>query len=159
MRLPCDIFQLCWIASLTGTVTRVALSWFTNKAWSQILHHWTIQTWLSAGRRSNVKGRRDDTRGRRQERGPQTAVNHGSSANRGCFIQMTCNLCFIQMTCNDCAISFSRIELEQFPLPMEYRPISNISRTKSQNLNVSGLVLQVSLCNLLKPGVKSRMKM
>ena len=148
MRLPCDIFQLCWIASLTGTVTRVALSWFTNKAWSQTLRHWTIQTWRSAGRRSNVKGRRDDTRGRRQEMGPQTAVNHGSSANKGCFSQMTF-----------CAISFSRIELEQFPLPMEYRPISNISRTKSQNLNVSRLVLQLSLRNRLKPGVKSRMKM
>ena len=40
-----------------------------------------------------------------------------------------------------------------------YSRISNITRTKSQNLNVSRLVLQLSLCNLLKPGVKSRMKM
>ena len=30
---------------------------------------------------------------------------------------------------------------------------------KSQNLNVSRLVLQLSLCNILKPGVKSWMKM
>ena len=36
---------------------------------------------------------------------------------------------------------------------------SNISRTKSQNLNVSDLVLMLSLSNPLKPGVKSRMKM
>ena len=32
-------------------------------------------------------------------------------------------------------------------------------RTKSQNLDVSRLVLQLSLSNPLKPGVKSRMKM
>ena len=40
-----------------------------------------------------------------------------------------------------------------------YRYISNIGRTKSQNLNVSRLVLQLSFLNLLKPDVKSRMKM
>ena len=37
--------------------------------------------------------------------------------------------------------------------------ISNISCTKSQNLNVSRLILQLSLLNPLKPDVKSRMKM
>ena len=35
-----------------------------------------------------------------------------------------------------------------------YRKISNISRTKSQNLNDSRLVLHLSLPNLLKPAVK-----
>ena len=40
-----------------------------------------------------------------------------------------------------------------------YHQISNISHTKYQNLNVSPLVLQLSLPNLLQPGVKSRMKM
>ena len=40
-----------------------------------------------------------------------------------------------------------------------YRKISNISRTKSQNLNDSRIVLQLSLPNPLKSGVKSRMKM
>ena len=40
-----------------------------------------------------------------------------------------------------------------------YRKTSCISRTKSQNLNVSHLLLQWSLPNLLKPGVKLRMKM
>ena len=40
-----------------------------------------------------------------------------------------------------------------------YRQISNISRTKSQNLTVSCLVLQLSLPNLLKPCVKLKMKM
>ena len=40
-----------------------------------------------------------------------------------------------------------------------YRQISNISSTKSQNLNVYRLVLQMPLPNPLKPGVKTRMKM
>ena len=40
-----------------------------------------------------------------------------------------------------------------------YRKISNISFTKSQNLNASRLVLQLSLPYPMKPGVKSRMKM
>ena len=39
-----------------------------------------------------------------------------------------------------------------------YRQISNISRTKSQNFNVSRLILQLPLPNPFKPGVKSRMK-
>ena len=40
-----------------------------------------------------------------------------------------------------------------------YCKISNIRRTESQNLNVSRLILQLSLPNPMKPGVKSRMKM
>ena len=40
-----------------------------------------------------------------------------------------------------------------------YRKISNIRSTKSPNLNVSRLVVQLSLPNPMKPGVKSRMKM
>ena len=40
-----------------------------------------------------------------------------------------------------------------------YRKTSSISRTKSQNLNVSNLVVQLALLNQLKPGIKSRMKM
>ena len=39
-----------------------------------------------------------------------------------------------------------------------YRKISNINRTKPQDLNDSRLVLQLSLRNPLKPGIKSRMK-
>ena len=39
-----------------------------------------------------------------------------------------------------------------------YRQTSDISRTKSHNFNVSRLVLQFSLSNPLKPGIKSRMK-
>ena len=41
----------------------------------------------------------------------------------------------------------------------KYRKTSSISSTKSQNLNVSNLLLQLSLLNPLKPGVKSKIKM
>ena len=37
---------------------------------------------------------------------------------------------------------------------LNYGKISNISDTKSQNLNDSRLILQLSLPNPLKPGVK-----
>ena len=40
-----------------------------------------------------------------------------------------------------------------------YRKISNMSHTKSPNLNVPRLVLQLSLPNQMKPSVKSGMKM
>ena len=40
-----------------------------------------------------------------------------------------------------------------------YRKTSSISWTKSQNLNVSCIPLQLPLLNPLKPGVKLRMKM
>ena len=41
------------------------------------------------------------------------------------------------------------------PMMRQYRQISNISR-KYQNLNISRLVLRLSLPNPLMPGVKSR---
>ena len=41
----------------------------------------------------------------------------------------------------------------------DYRKVSNIRRTKSQNLNACRLILYLSLPNPLKPGVKLRMKM
>ena len=37
-----------------------------------------------------------------------------------------------------------------------YHQFSNTRHHKSQNFNISHLVLQLSLCNILKPGVKSR---
>ena len=40
-----------------------------------------------------------------------------------------------------------------------YRKTSSISRAKSQNLNVSCILLKLSSLNPLKPGVKLRMKM
>ena len=42
---------------------------------------------------------------------------------------------------------------------LSYHKISNISETKSQNLSVSRLGLQLSLHDALKPSVKWRMKM
>ena len=41
----------------------------------------------------------------------------------------------------------------------DYHKVSNIRHTKFQNLSDSRPVLQLSLPNLLKPCVKSRMKM
>ena len=42
---------------------------------------------------------------------------------------------------------------------VNYRKVSNIRRTKYQNLNDPRLVLQLSVPNPLKPSVKSIMKM
>ena len=41
---------------------------------------------------------------------------------------------------------------------LEYCRISNIIHTKSPNLTVSRLILQLTLPNPMKPGIKSRMK-
>ena len=46
-----------------------------------------------------------------------------------------------------------------FLLDDTYRKIYSISRTKSQSLDVSCILLQLSSLNPLKPGVKLRMKM
>ena len=44
-------------------------------------------------------------------------------------------------------------------IQIHYRQTSDISRAKSQkNFNISRLVLQLPLCNVLKPSVKSRIK-
>ena len=53
----------------------------------------------------------------------------------------------------------STISLSSNDIKCEYLKTSNISHTKSQNLNDSCLILQLSLPIPLKPGVKSRMKM
>ena len=60
--------------------------------------------------------------------------------------------------CKPCRIG--RISIDQLPLHLSYvyHKTSNIRRTKSQNLNDPHLVLQLSLPNPMKPGVKSRMK-
>ena len=53
-------------------------------------------------------------------------------------------------------LTFARVQCHT--LRVIYRQTSDISRTKSKNINVSRLVMQLSLPNPLKPGVKSRMK-
>ena len=54
--------------------------------------------------------------------------------------------------CTTCTGTYNEIE-------NTYRKTSNISHTKSPNLEVSRLVLQLSLPNQLRPCVESRMKM
>ena len=51
-------------------------------------------------------------------------------------------------------LKYPRYEFENY-----YYQYSNISHTKSENLDVSHLVLQLSLRDILKPVVKWRMKM
>ena len=69
--------------------------------------------------------------------------NSIANAPRACNKQLKCRRWTKQNTCF---------------IPM-YRKTSGISRTKSQNLNVSCVVLRLSSLNPLKPGVKLRMKM
>ena len=56
-------------------------------------------------------------------------------------------------------VSFTFIFTSQIDFILMYLKVSNIRRTKSQYFNDSHLVLQSSLPNPLKPGVKLRMKM
>ena len=60
-----------------------------------------------------------------------------------------------------CVTCWSMHSLQyQLHIPaFNYHEISDISGTKSQNSNISCLGLQLSLHNILKPGVKWRMKM
>ena len=55
-------------------------------------------------------------------------------------------------------LCFGLVLTDFTPVTQGYRQTSDISRTKSQNLNVLRLVSQLSLRSLLKPGVKSRIK-
>ena len=73
-----------------------------------------------------------------------------------------CCICLAPWRCVDGLISFCWDNNHSHVSPMFmdiYRQISNISRTKSQTLNASHLVLQLSLPNPLKSGIKSRMTM
>ena len=56
-------------------------------------------------------------------------------------------------------INLANFRINKSKLDLMYRQTSNISRTKTQNLIVPCLVLQLSLSNPMKPGLKSRMKM
>ena len=70
------------------------------------------------------------------------------TAHKALASQITYNLPAVSMACLGKQVN-----------QLRYRKTSSISRTKSQNLYVSNLVMQLSLLNPLKPGVKSRMKM
>ena len=54
---------------------------------------------------------------------------------------------------------WENISLSSMEDDFNYRKTSSISSTKSQNLNVSCIRVQLSSLNLLTPGVKLRMKM
>ena len=60
---------------------------------------------------------------------------------------------WLQTTCRKIT---TWVDVEKINVKLNYHQISNISRTKSSNLNVSSCIF---LCNILKPGVKPRMKM
>ena len=66
--------------------------------------------------------------------------------------QIPPNCCYIKVPQNTFAIVKYKHKCQA------YRKLSNIRRTKSPNLNVSRLVLQLSLLTPMKPAVKSRMK-
>ena len=70
----------------------------------------------------------------------------------------SCSSTSIHPNCQGAEVSGTLPHPVQF-LEETYRKISNIRRTQSPNLNVSRLVLQLSLPNPMKPVVKSRMKM
>ena len=87
----------------------------------------------------------------------------------GCVVQhqSKCICCYSIVQQKLCIICFDQLcdTYSEFPLQIArvnvlfiYRHISNIRCTKSHNWNVSCLVLQLSLRNPLKQGVKSRMK-
>ena len=72
---------------------------------------------------------------------------------------------FENVTCKMSAILFRPQCVDIIPAIImmnsifHYLKTSSISRTKSQNSNVSCILLQLSSLNPLKPGVKLRMKM
>ena len=58
------------------------------------------------------------------------------------------------------SLTFVKVKSEDLLFCLQnYRKISNIRRTKSQNLNVSRFILQLFVPNPMKPGVKLEMKM
>ena len=65
----------------------------------------------------------------------------------------------IQLEIMPLVISRPAVSCGHWKCRLIYRKLSNIRRTKSQNLNDSRLVLPLSWPNLLKPGVKYNMKM
>ena len=77
---------------------------------------------------------------------------------------------FLSAQCKTCIISHFKLyvcliylindwgnTMAPYNMRSTYRKTSSISQAKPQNLNVSRLVLQSSLPNPLKPGVKPKM--
>ena len=72
--------------------------------------------------------------------------------------RVVCQMVFGEKSRND-KVHLVELEYKVSGVIRSYRQLSNISRTKSKNLNVSHLFLQLSLPYPLKPCVKLRMKM
>ena len=81
------------------------------------------------------------------------------SFNKSKYIcpQYNIEILMLQMFCFPKSICIILYVIQIFPCIM-YRQISNIRCTKSSNISVSRLVLQLSLPNPLNPGVNWRMK-
>ena len=73
-----------------------------------------------------------------------TQADNGAKLSAGTVLANKLYMLIFRMACDD---------------QMTYHKASGISRTKYQNLNVSCILLQLSLLNPLKPGVNLRMKM
>ena len=78
------------------------------------------------------------------------------STTKACayFLGYTVYVCYSDLICH-----WSINWMNRIPRAAYYRKISNIRRTKFHNSNVSHFGLPLSLRNILKPGVKWRMKM
>ena len=92
----------------------------------------------------------------------QDVKNSGEGGEAKIFVhsfQWAMGLYYVFMLSAIANIRFTENTVNIESHTMIYRKVSNIRRTKSQKLNDSRLVFQLSLPNPLKPGVKSRMKM
>ena len=65
----------------------------------------------------------------------------------------------LQLTRSNKSLKFGKSSMVTHVILNTYHQVSNIRCTQSPNINVSCLVLQLSLPNPLKPSVKLRMKM
>ena len=82
----------------------------------------------------------------------QQVVRHDLQEDFICILRNAIHIVFIE----EMALKSEILEIN---LETSYSKISTTNRNKSQNLNDSRLVWQLSLPNPLNPGVKSRMKM
>ena len=75
----------------------------------------------------------------------------GSRKDPAWYSTVFLNTLFQQGMSKCCCLSHKASNYRPHSLEFNYRQISNISCTSSQNLDVSRLVLNLSLCNILKP--------
>ena len=121
-----------------------------NKRLSKQWWGWWFETpWGPFWRHCN------DSRGR-QTGGTETRRQIPNTRGVGFDRHLELDSGFQEVTRDDRALFY---KLAWWPIYNIYRKTSSISRTQSQNLNVSCILLQLSSLNPLKPVVKLRMKM